>query len=200
MFSATRSLRYRVFVVPLRPHCCYSPASPFKLYPFRNVEGRRFNSIDSSKSTSKPSISPPRTSGEKQSWLSRFLPASVSDTTKSASSFRKIVALARPEAKPLGIAVSLLLVSSTVSMSIPFTIGKLIDYFTSTHPVCLWHFSRLFAIIDVEREFDVANPFWIVSWTSFGYPSFFVYYRRISKRRPCYAYARLGPANCCAFA
>lgn len=85
-------------------------------------------------------------------------------------------------------------------MSIPFTIGKLIDYFTSTHPVCLWHFSRLFAIIDVEREFDVANPFWIVSWTSFGYPSFFVYYRRISKRRPCYAYARLGPANCCAFA
>ena len=46
-----------------------------------------------------------------------------------------IVALARPEKKPLGIAIGLLMVSSAVSMSVPFTIGKLIDYFSSTNPV-----------------------------------------------------------------
>ncbi|KAI0343512.1 P-loop containing nucleoside triphosphate hydrolase protein [Trametopsis cervina] len=44
------------------------------------------------------------------------------------------MALAKPEKKPLGIAVGLLLISSTVSMSIPLTVGKLIDYFTSPVP------------------------------------------------------------------
>lgn len=72
----------------------------------------------------------------KRSLLARFLPSSFAkDTTQSASSFRKIVALAKPEKKPLGIAFGLLLVSSTVSMSIPLTVGKLIDYFTSSNPV-----------------------------------------------------------------
>ena len=72
----------------------------------------------------------------KRSFWSRILPTSfAADTTKSASSFRKIVALAKPEKKPLGIAIGLLLVSSSVSMSIPFTIGKLIDYFTTANPV-----------------------------------------------------------------
>ncbi|KAH8103534.1 P-loop containing nucleoside triphosphate hydrolase protein [Cristinia sonorae] len=71
----------------------------------------------------------------KRTLWSRFLPASLgADTTKSASSFRSIIALAKPEKKPLGIAIGLLLVSSSVSMSIPFTIGKLIDYFTSSNP------------------------------------------------------------------
>jgi len=45
-----------------------------------------------------------------------------------------MVALARPEAKPIGIAIGLLLISSSVSMSVPFTIGKLIDYFSISNP------------------------------------------------------------------
>ncbi|KIP08710.1 hypothetical protein PHLGIDRAFT_104024 [Phlebiopsis gigantea 11061_1 CR5-6] len=69
----------------------------------------------------------------KTSLLSRFLP-SGGDASKSASSFRAIVSLAKPEKKPLTMAVGLLFVSSAVSMSVPVTIGKLIDYFTSTQP------------------------------------------------------------------
>ncbi|KAG6813754.1 hypothetical protein H0H92_007706 [Tricholoma furcatifolium] len=53
---------------------------------------------------------------------------------ETASSFKKIVALAKPERKPILIAVGLLFVSSAVSMSVPFTIGKLIDFFSSASP------------------------------------------------------------------
>jgi hypothetical protein len=56
-------------------------------------------------------------------------------TTPNPASFRKIVALARPEQRPLLTAIGLLLVSSSVSLSIPFTVGKLIDYFASASPV-----------------------------------------------------------------
>ncbi|GJE97308.1 ABC transporter ATP-binding protein [Phanerochaete sordida] len=56
------------------------------------------------------------------------------DPSKTASSFRAIISLARPEKRPLTLAVGLLFISSSVSMSIPFTIGKLIDYFTSSNP------------------------------------------------------------------
>lgn len=62
---------------------------------------------------------------------------------QGASSFRKIVALAKPERRPLLIAIGLLLASSAVSMSIPFTIGKLIDFFSSPNPVRpypSWHY------------------------------------------------------------
>ena len=48
----------------------------------------------------------------------------------------QIVAFAWLERQPLLTAIGLLLVSSTVSLSIPFTVGKLIDYFTSANPVC----------------------------------------------------------------
>lgn len=62
---------------------------------------------------------------------------------QGASSFRKIVALAKPERRPLLIAIGLLLASSAISMSIPFTIGKLIDFFSSPSPVRpfpSWHY------------------------------------------------------------
>lgn len=39
----------------------------------------------------------------------------------------RLIKIARPESKALGIAVTLLLLSSAVSMSIPFSIGKIID-------------------------------------------------------------------------
>nr|XP_019044376.1 ATP-binding cassette, subfamily B (MDR/TAP), member 10 [Kwoniella bestiolae CBS 10118]OCF23306.1 ATP-binding cassette, subfamily B (MDR/TAP), member 10 [Kwoniella bestiolae CBS 10118] len=48
-----------------------------------------------------------------------------------SSSVVKLLELARPESRQLGIAVGLLLVSSSVSMLVPLTIGKLIDFFSS---------------------------------------------------------------------
>ncbi|KAH8827887.1 P-loop containing nucleoside triphosphate hydrolase protein [Flagelloscypha sp. PMI_526] len=68
----------------------------------------------------------------KRSFFSRILPSSGQT---SGASFRKIVQLAKPERVVLLQAVGLLLVSSAVTMSIPFTIGKLIDFFSSTDPV-----------------------------------------------------------------
>jgi putative ABC transport system ATP-binding protein len=72
---------------------------------------------------------------KKASGISRFLPSAFQPAPGSGSSLRKIVALAKPEKKPLLLAVGLLLVSSSVAMSVPFTIGKLIDFFSSANPV-----------------------------------------------------------------
>ncbi|KAF9012587.1 ATP-binding cassette transporter [Cyathus striatus] len=71
---------------------------------------------------------------------------------QSSSSFRKIAALARPERKPLAIAIVLLLLSSAVSMSVPFTIGKLIDFFSTPNPqiplgLSLWQASALLVLL-----------------------------------------------------
>lgn len=89
---------------------------------------RRFNSTQSS---AQPNLTPRKTT-----ILSRFLPPPIiSKTPQNVSSLRKIFALAKPERKPLLIAVGLLLMSSAVSMSVPFTIGKLIDFFSSSNPV-----------------------------------------------------------------
>ena len=68
-----------------------------------------------------------------------FFPSSFSPSTDgsipTSTSFRKIVAFARPERRPLLTAIGLLLVSSSVSLSIPFTVGKFINHFTSANPV-----------------------------------------------------------------
>lgn len=56
-------------------------------------------------------------------------------TPQGLSSFTKIMSLAKPEKKPLLIAIGLLFMSASVSMSIPFTIGRLIDFFSSANPV-----------------------------------------------------------------
>ena len=93
----------------------------------------------SSPVTHAPTSSTPTPTTTRRSILSRLLPSSFSPSTDgsipTSTSLRKIVALARPERRPLLTAVGLLLVSSTVSLSIPFTVGKLIDYFTSANPV-----------------------------------------------------------------
>ena len=78
----------------------------------------------------------------KPSLWSRLFSITAKDN-QNASSFRKIVTLAKPEKRPLTFAVGLLLISSSVSMSIPFTVGKLIDYFTSANPVCFDHIRTL---------------------------------------------------------
>ena len=87
----------------------------------------RFNSTQSS---SQQNVTPRKTI------LARLLPAPIlSKTPQNVSSLRKIFALAKPERKPLLIAVGLLLMSSAVSMSVPFTVGKMIDFFSSSNPV-----------------------------------------------------------------
>ena len=112
-------------------------------------EANRASSTSSSQfdsPSSKPDTPPPLPTGPpapKPSVLSRVLPASVAEKGKTASSARKIIALAKPERKPLAISIGLLTVSSAVSMSIPFTVGRLIDFFTSPTPVShVTHFSR----------------------------------------------------------
>lgn len=77
----------------------------------------------------------PTTKTPKSSILGRIMPSAFQSAPQSASSFRKIVALAKPEQRPLLSAIGLLFVSSSVSMSIPFTIGKLIDFFSTVNPV-----------------------------------------------------------------
>ena len=94
---------------------------------------RRQNSTQSIPPPPGPSKAP-----KLQNRLSRFswsLPFSFSSNSPNISSFRKIIALAKPEQKPLLIAIGLLLVSSAVSLTIPFTVGRLIDFFSSPNPV-----------------------------------------------------------------
>ena len=78
---------------------------------------------------------PPTPKLEKKSIWAHFLPSKLGKGPKSVSSVQRIFALAKPERKPLLIAIGLLLLSSAVSMSVPFTIGKLIDFFASPNPV-----------------------------------------------------------------
>ncbi|KAF7297960.1 ATP-binding cassette transporter [Mycena chlorophos] len=75
----------------------------------------------------------------------------LSPKAGSVSSFRKIAALAKPEQKSLLTAVGLLTVSSTVFMSVPLTIGKLIDYFSSANPqipfgLSMWQTSSILLV------------------------------------------------------
>ncbi len=128
-----------------------SNPSTSKRYPSRptcsSVQGSRFfvtstgtrAPASASSPPSPTSTSTPHSTPARRSILSRFLPATFTHnadgTIPTSTAFRKIVALARPERRPLLTAIGLLLVSSTVSLSIPFTVGKLIDYFTSASPV-----------------------------------------------------------------
>ncbi|PNS17916.1 ATP-dependent permease MDL1, mitochondrial [Sphaceloma murrayae] len=65
--------------------------------------------------------------------LAAKLSKDSSASGRSAAGWGEIVRLlkiARPEAKPLGLAVTFLLVSSSISMSLPFSIGKILDIAT----------------------------------------------------------------------
>lgn len=80
-------------------------------------------------------------------------PEEVSKVTEKIKlgEIRRLVELARPERKRIGIAVGLLVISSSISLSIPFTIGKVIDLFsgtgTSTLPVSVPTAAAIMAII-----------------------------------------------------
>ncbi|KAI0260168.1 P-loop containing nucleoside triphosphate hydrolase protein [Gloeopeniophorella convolvens] len=105
---------------------------------------------------SSPSSAPPPA---RRSIFSRFLPSPVTsgDGKSTSSSFRKIVSLARPERRPLTTAIGLLLVSSSVSMSIPFTVGKLIDYFTTANPTIPYGLSLTQASIGLLLVFTIGG-------------------------------------------
>ena len=107
--------------------------------PLKSI--RRLNSTQPTSSISRSST--PLKRNPNNSYLSRWRPSRLfSNSSSSISSFWKIISLARPERKPLLIAVGLLFVSSAVSMSIPFTIGRLIDFFASPSPVRIRSFFR----------------------------------------------------------
>ncbi|KAI0288713.1 P-loop containing nucleoside triphosphate hydrolase protein [Russula brevipes] len=99
----------------------------------------------------------------RRSILSRLLPASLSSApntggaSSTSTSLRKIAALARPERRPLLTAIGLLVVSSSVSLSIPFTVGKLIDYFTSPHPTIPYGFSLTQATVGLLLVFTIGG-------------------------------------------
>lgn len=64
-----------------------------------------------------------------------------SDGSKQAAGWGEIVRLlriARPEAKPLAVAVTFLLISSSISMSLPFSIGKILDIATKPEATTLF--------------------------------------------------------------
>jgi hypothetical protein len=112
---------------------------PWPTFKFTSTQKRFFAASSTPSSPTSPPSPTPSYAPIRRSILSRILPASLltnpDGTTSSSTSFRKIVALARPERRPLMTAIGLLLISSSVSLSIPFTVGRLIDYFTSSSPV-----------------------------------------------------------------
>ncbi|KAB5588714.1 ATP-dependent permease [Ceratobasidium theobromae] len=62
--------------------------------------------------------------------VSKFLPQVLRANESQSTNLRQMIALARPEKKTLLVAVGLLLISSSVTMSVPLTFGKLIDFFS----------------------------------------------------------------------
>jgi hypothetical protein len=106
---------------------------------------------------------------KKVSVFARVLPPSIRPPPDSGASLRKLMRLAKPETRPLLIAVGLvsvmlvslqlfgltycqqLTISSSVSMTVPFTIGRLIDYFASPNPVSnfSWYLDRLLTAFPV---------------------------------------------------
>ncbi|KAA1470423.1 hypothetical protein DENSPDRAFT_836220 [Dentipellis sp. KUC8613] len=85
------------------------------------------------KDPSPPSKPAKSKTGSLSSRITSLIVGSNEDKASTAS-LRMLVSLARAERKPITLAMSLLLISSAVSLSIPFTVGRLIDFFTSPNP------------------------------------------------------------------
>ncbi|KAG9056840.1 ATP-binding cassette permease mdl1 [Serendipita sp. 407] len=101
---------------------------------------------------------PPKPSPVKpKSVLIRLLPPAIQPDEKSSSSLRRIYQLALTEKKTLGMAIGLLLVSSSVSMSVPFTIGRLIDYFTSPNPELFFGLTPTLAAASLVGIFTIGG-------------------------------------------
>lgn len=135
--TALSTLQFRqIHHIPCLPHLhprLFSTSSPLRDSRQSQEPHNDTTTPTHTKSQHKPS-----------SYLSPFSPGRTgiedgqAEGVSRASSFRKIAALATPERKPLLTAVGLLLVSSAVTLSIPFSVGKLIDFFTTPEPVRLF--------------------------------------------------------------
>ncbi|PPQ64552.1 hypothetical protein CVT24_008454 [Panaeolus cyanescens] len=132
-FGASAKRSYRLAVAPLKTTYGHLGAKVELGIPSlpRTTLTIAFRGYGSS-ATKPVAASAEAPSASKKSAGSKIMDALKSP--KTSSSFKKILALAKPEKKPLLIAIGLLLVSSAVSMSVPFTIGKLIDFFSSNDP------------------------------------------------------------------
>lgn len=64
-------------------------------------------------------------------------PSKAGASKISLSEVRRLMSLAQPEKRTLYIATGLLLVSSAVSLSVPFTLGRVIDLFTDPEKAAL---------------------------------------------------------------
>ncbi|KAG8923829.1 ATP-binding cassette permease mdl1 [Tulasnella sp. 418] len=165
-----RTSAYRVHLSPhirisirsLSSHVSVTPTSrsfrisqlPQRLYRPQHLP-LQWRSISST--PDQPSQPNPAEAKKSTSILARLLPSSISPTADSTSSLRKIIALAKPEKKIIGIAVSLLFVSSAVSMSIPFTVGRLIDYFSSANANLFMGLSPTNALIVLTLVFTAGG-------------------------------------------
>ncbi|EJD08405.1 uncharacterized protein FOMMEDRAFT_101808 [Fomitiporia mediterranea MF3/22] len=128
------SLSYSKCFYSLNNTITLRPSPTARSFPF-HTNNRPGNAIlvrlYSTETEQLPQSRPRREPGR----IARLLPSFLRpEQPVRGASARKIIALAKPERKPLLLAVGLLLVSSSVSLSIPFTIGKLIDFFASTNP------------------------------------------------------------------
>lgn len=88
------------------------PIAPWTISIPRQILTRTYSTSNSNEPPPPPS----------KGFISRFLPSAVVPTPGGGASFRKIMQLAAPERRPLLYAIGLLVLSSSVSMSIPFTI------------------------------------------------------------------------------
>lgn len=128
-------------VISLLSHPMYSTALDFRIRQHGGISsGRqlRLNSTANNKSSVVHNDAPVARNipgHEPERPLSSIFARITAKSPQGFSSFTKIAALAKSEKKPLLIAVGLLFMSASVSMSIPFTIGRLIDFFSSPNPV-----------------------------------------------------------------
>ncbi|KAH8985538.1 P-loop containing nucleoside triphosphate hydrolase protein [Lactarius akahatsu] len=152
--STMLSLHLRCVVIPSTRH------HPWPAYALARG-GRCFVTTPSTRAPTSSTPTSSHSTPTRRSILSRFLPSSLLPNTDgsipTSTSFRKIVALARPERRPLLTAIGLLLVSSTVSLSIPFTVGKLIDYFTSSNPTIPYGISLTQATAGILLVFTIGG-------------------------------------------
>lgn len=130
----------------IRPSCCTASQSVTQ-YRKQRLESpglawlarRRFASTDSTTTTTSPAVvATPAQNEPKQ--VDRIRSDTVTSISNQESSspkaklgeLRRLASLAKPEQKTILTAIGLLFVSSAVSLSIPFTIGRIIDIFSSS--------------------------------------------------------------------
>ncbi|GAA5965493.1 hypothetical protein JCM3765_003305 [Sporobolomyces pararoseus] len=143
---------------------CKAPVTVDKLIPIYSSSGeeekdprqvyRLYQRIRTA-STSTPSSAPaalPRTAIKTETTSVDDDADSKGDKKKEKikiGEVKRLMVLAKPERKTIGIAIGLLCVSSTVSLSIPFGIGRIIDLFsgnTSSLPVSVPTAATLLAV------------------------------------------------------